>query len=532
MSFANKRNTKSLAFIIIVAFMLGMMLNSFIQNKLKENGVAFSSSDNKLNRILSMIESNYVDSLSTTELIEQAIPTLLKELDPHTVYIPAKNLQKINDELKGNFGGIGVQFIRYLDTVAVVRVIPNGPSELAGLKAGDRIIAVNDSSIVGKSLTDQEIMSHLKGPKGTSVMLKIFRKGQQKNREVEILRGSIPMPSVDVAYMINNTLGYIKVSRFASTTYFEFLEGLEKLKSEGLQKLIVDLRGNAGGYLSEATNMLNEFLEKGELIVYTLGKSREKIEYKADGSGQYKTLPIMVLIDEGSASASEIFAGAIQDNDRGKIIGRRSFGKGLVQEQSMLPDGSALRLTVARYYTPTGRCIQKPYEKGKEEYDNELYFRLIHGELQKKDSIHFDESLKYTTPKGNTVYGGGGIMPDVFIPADTTGYSDYFKTLSLKGLIYRYAFYFVDSHRKEMLNLKTYEDILNYLKDKDLLKKLVAYATKHGVKPDSKGLNISEKLIETQLNAYIARDLIDDIGFYPIIRKIDQSLMKAETHFN
>lgn len=339
------------------------------------------------------------------------------------------------------------------------------------------------------------------------------------------------MASVDVAYMISPETGYIKVNRFAATTYFEFSEGLQKLEAQNFKNLIIDLRGNTGGYLSEATNMINEFLPKGKMIVYTQGKSQPKTDYMSTGNGKYQDVPVIVLIDETSASASEIFAGAIQDNDRGKIVGRRSFGKGLVQEQRMLPDGSALRLTVARYYTPTGRCIQKPYNHGKDDYYNDLNHRFLNGEFQKRDSIHFNDSLKYETAGGNIVYGGGGIMPDVFIPVDTSGYSNYFRDLRSRGLIYQYAFSFVDKYRAELESLKSYKDILAYVNKKPILNNLVVYAQKNGVQPDSHGLNQSRKVIEIQLKAYIARDVIDDDGFYPIIQDLDKTLLEAELLF-
>lgn len=534
MSYNNKRSSIFLPILLALAIVLGMFINSVFQANQKGESPIFQlpRAGSKLEVVLDMVESDYVDTVKSEELVEQAIPALLKDLDPHTVYIPAKDLQRVNEDLKGNFGGIGVQFIRYQDTVAVVRVIPGGPSELAGIYAGDRITNVNDTSIVGKDISDNDIMDKLKGPKGTAVKIGIYRRSTNENLQIELLRGSIPVPSVDVSYMINDSTGYIKVRTFAATTYFEFSEGLEKLTSEGMKNLIVDLRGNTGGYLSEATNMINEFLAEGKMIVYTMGKSQPKTDYKSNGDGRYKDLPIIVLIDEISASASEIFAGAIQDNDRGKIVGRRSFGKGLVQEQRRLPDGSALRLTVARYYTPTGRCIQKPYSNGKEEYYNDLNLRFIHGEFQKKDSIQFNDSLKYTTPGGNTVYGGGGIMPDVFIPVDTSGYSNYFRDLRNKGIIYQYAFEFVDKNREQMKNIKTHEEVIRFLKNKSIINHLVAYAEKKGIKPDYKGLEQSRSVIEIQLKAYIARDIIDDIGFYPIIRELDKTLIEAETYFN
>jgi len=515
-----------LPILLALAIVLGMFINSFFKPNYESSvfNLPSSSASHKLDAVLDMIIEDYVDTVSANRLVEQAIPAILKDLDPHTVYIPAKDLQRYNEDLKGNFGGIGVQFIRYRDTVAVVRVIEGGPSEHVGMLAGDRIVKVDSSLIIGADIKDSEIMDKLKGPKGTGVKVSIARRGVKELIEMDIIRGSIPVASVDVAYMINDELAYIKVSRFGATTFHEFSKGLEKLKAAGMKKLVVDLRGNTGGYLSAATNMINEFLPEGKMIVYTEGKSQAKTDYLSTGRGDCQSLPIVILIDEFSASASEIFAGAIQDNDRGKIIGRRSFGKGLVQEQRMLPDGSAMRLTVARYYTPTGRCIQKPYTNGKEDYYNDINKRYVHGEFEKKDSIHFADSLKFKTPGGNIVYGGGGIMPDVFIPVDTTGYSTYFRKLSRKGLIYRFAFYYVDEHRNEMKQFTSVDEILAYLKGKPLIADLVKYSEGKGVKLDKKGLKDSREIIQTQLEAYIARDLIDDDGYYPIIKKLDNTL--------
>ncbi len=523
-----KKSTILFPFLLAIAIILGMFINSMFYRNTSRKVQQGIGTGSKFDVILHLINRNYVDTVDTKKIMEDAIPVILKDLDPHTVYIPAKDLKKVNEELKGNFGGIGVQFIDFNDTVAVVRVIPHGPSEIAGLRAGDRIVAVNDTVIAGVKMKQKEIMQRLKGEVGTPVNIKIYRPSTKDTIVKELLRGAIPVPSVDVAYMLNKNTGYIKVNRFAATTFSEFSTGLQKLQAQNFKNLIVDLRGNTGGYLGEAINMINEFLPEGKMIVYTKGKSQPKVEHKSTGSGRFQDLPIVVLVDEISASASEIFAGAIQDNDRGKIVGRRSFGKGLVQEQLRLSDGSALRLTVARYYTPTGRCIQKPYSKGKEAYYNDINQRFLHGEFQKADSIHFNDSLKYITPKGNVVYGGGGIMPDVFIPVDTTGYSDYFRKLAGKGYIHKYAFIYVDKHRKELSKLKDYKQILNFIKQHPALPQLIAYGKKHGVKYNAEQMKISRKVINTQLNGYIARDVIDDEGYYPIIREIDNTLQKAE----
>lgn len=522
----NNKTKMFLPVLLALAIILGMFINSFFQpnSNLGVFKAPAISASHKLDAVLDMIVEDYVDTVSASRLVEQAIPAILKDLDPHTVYIPAEDLQRFNEDLKGNFGGIGVQYITYRDTVTVVRAVEGGPSEHAGILAGDRIVKVDSIPIIGSDLTTEFIQGKLKGPKGTGVKVQVVRRGVKDLLEFDIIRGSIPVASVDVAYMINKELGYIKVSRFGATTFHEFSKGLEKLKNEGLKRLVVDLRGNTGGYMSAATNMINEFLPEGKMIVYTEGKSQAKTDYVSTGRGDCQYLPITILIDELSASASEIFAGAIQDNDRGKVVGRRSFGKGLVQEQRMLPDGSAMRLTVARYYTPTGRCIQKSYSNGKEAYNNDINMRYVHGEFEKRDSIHFADSLKFKTPGGNIVYGGGGIMPDVFIPVDTTGYSNYFRELNRKGLIYRFAFYYVDEHRDEMKDFTKVEEILAYLKNKPLIKDLTNYCQKAGVKTNKKGLKHSLKIIETQAKAYIARDLIDDEGFYPIIRHLDKTI--------
>jgi len=522
----NNKTKVFLPILLAMAIVVGMYMNSFFQHSSGPRifNAPATTASHKLDAVLNMIVDDYVDTVSAERLVEQAIPAILKDLDPHTVYIPKEDLQRFNEDLKGNFGGIGVQYITYRDTVTVVKAIEGGPSEYAGVLAGDRIVKVDTTPIIGADLSTEFIQGKLKGPKGTGVKVQIVRRGVKGLLELDIIRGSIPVASVDVAYMINNDLGYIKVKRFGATTYHEFSKGLEDLKQQGLKKLVVDLRGNSGGYMSAATNMINEFLPEGKMIVYTEGKSQAKTDYVSTGSGDYQDLPIVILIDEGSASASEIFAGAIQDNDRGKVIGRRSFGKGLVQEQRMLPDGSAMRLTVARYYTPTGRCIQKSYSNGKADYNNDITKRFIHGEFEKRDSIHFADSLKFTTPEGNIVYGGGGIMPDIFIPVDTTGYSSYFIELNHKGLIHRFAFYYVDEHRDEMTNLSNVKEILDYLNDKPLIKELTKYCEDAGVKTNKKGLDYSLEIIKTQMKAYLARNIIDDDGFYPIIHKLDKTL--------
>jgi len=481
----------------------------------------------KISNILSYIESEYVDSVSLKKLNEDAIVAMLKDLDPHTVYIPAEELQEVNEPLEGNFSGIGVQFNLTNDTVVIINTIPNGPSARIGILAGDRIIKVNDSTVSGRKFSSEAIVKKLKGPRETKVQVSILRHGVKDLLKFTITRDNIPLYSIDIAYMLNDNTGYIKINQFSRTTFDEFTKAIGKLRKKGMKKLIVDLRDNGGGFLDAATNIADQFLPAGKLIVYTKGKSRRKESIYATAEGICEKDKIEILIDEYSASASEILAGAIQDNDRGKIIGRRSFGKGLVQEQLPLSDGSALRITVARYYTPTGRCIQKPYNKGNENYFLELSTRFKHGEFLKADSIKFNDSLKYTTPGGNIVYGGGGIMPDIFVPIDSVGITDYLMAVRNKGLIYNYAFEYTDSNRDKLKKFKTWQEINKFLDQVNLLNRFITYADKNGVKNNKIQVEISEKIIIVQLKAYIARNILDNEGFYPIIREIDATLQKS-----
>lgn len=527
----NKLKAIILPVIIALAIVFGMMINSALNKRqhIGENGEIFSPlQDSKLNTIMNMIEYSYVDSVDMNDLEENAIVQLIKDLDPHTVYIPAKDLQRVNEGMVGNFGGIGVQFYKYLDTVTVVKVVPGGPSEKAGLRDGDRIIQVDDSIVAGKNVDTDKIMKMMRGEIGTDVVLTLVRRGESKPFVKKVTRGSIPIKSVDVAYMLNDTVGFIKVKTFGMNTYGEFVNALNTLSKQGMRKVIVDLRDNEGGILPIAIQMVNEFLPEGRLILYTQGKAYPRMDYKSNGKGKFQDIPLTVLINEFSASASEIFAGAIQDNDRGTIIGRRSFGKGLVQEQRPLADGSALRLTIARYYIPSGRSIQKPYDQGKEKYYNDIYQRLLHGEFGQKDSIHFDENLKYETIGGRTVYGGGGVMPDVFVPADTAGYSAYLVEVSRKNqYLYEYTFDFMDRHRSEMKNIKDYKQLLKYLSRFDLVNEMADYAAKRGVKRDAKGIRTSYSILDNNIKAFIGRHVLDDDGFYPIFYMDDITVKKA-----
>ena len=527
----NKLRIIFLPILLALAIVLGMWINSFFNRKpvvLGKQDTFASIQGSKLDLILNMINYSYVDTVDIKMIEESAIPLLIKDLDPHTVYIPAKDMQRVNEEMVGNFGGIGVQFYKYRDTVTVVKVVPGGPSERAGLKDGDRIVKVGDSVVAGRNMNTDDIMKMMRGEIDTEVELTIVRRGTPKSFVKKVVRGSIPIKSVDVAYMVNDTTGLIKVKTFGMNTYDEFMQALEKLSAQGMRRVIVDLRDNEGGILPIAIRMINEFLPEGKLILYTQGKASPRMDYNSNGKGKYQQLPLEVLINEFSASASEIFAGAIQDNDRGMIIGRRSFGKGLVQEQRVLPDGSALRLTIARYYIPSGRSIQKPYDQGKEKYYSDIYERLLHGEFGQKDSIHFDENLKFKTVGGRTVYGGGGVMPDIFVPADTLGYSEYWNEVSRKRqLLYEYTFDFMDQHRAEMVNIKDYKQLLKYLSRFDLVDEMADYAAKYGVKRDTKGIRTSYAILDNTIKAFIGRHVLDDDGFFPIYYRDDVTIKEA-----
>jgi len=500
---------------------------NYMLNQKSSSGFTLNPKTDKINAALDYVLHEYVDTVSASRIDEVVLPAITEELDPHSVYIPASEFTRYNEPLAGNFSGIGVQFNMNDDTIAIISTIPNGPSEIVGIQPGDRIITIDDSLVAGQNIPSDNIVKMLKGEKGTTVRVSVLRKGTPELIDFSIIRDDIPLYSVDVSYMIDAETGYIKISQFAQTTYQEFLTAVAKLKSRGMNRLILDLRGNGGGIMDAAIKIADEFLKEGQLIVYTEGRARPRNEDRASSNGILEDDELVILIDELSASASEILAGAIQDNDRGLIIGRRSFGKGLVQEQMRFTDGSALRLTVARYYTPTGRCIQKPYTDDRRDYYLDIDNRYIHGELTSRDSIHFADSLKFITPGGKVVYGGGGIMPDVFVPIDTTGITPYFNRVRSLGLIYRFAFYYTDLHRKQLSGFKKAEEIDSYLSDQDLMKQFIAYAADKGVKPNYAQIKESEKDIMTQAKAYIARNLIDNDGFYPIIRKIDNTLEVA-----
>jgi carboxyl-terminal processing protease len=516
-----------LPLIIAIAIVAGILIGRFYAGLQAENRFIIVPKANKLDNVLNYIEDEYVDEVSKEQIVENTIPKILEDLDPHSQYIPAKDVQELNEPLEGNFSGIGIQFNMLDDTLMVVQVIANGPSEKVGILAGDRIIRVDGEMVAGKKMPSDSIVSRLRGPKGTEVTVQVLRRTVKDLLTFDIIRDNIPLYSVDIGYIIKKDIGYIHLNKFSRPTSEEFNTTINELRSGGMKKLILDLRENGGGYMDAAVYIADQFLGDEELIVYTQGKARKREEFRSVKGGLATDIQLVILIDEGSASASEILAGAIQDNDRGTIIGRRSFGKGLVQEQKTFADGSALRLTIARYYTPTGRCIQKSYSNGLADYYNDLNLRYLKGEMESSDSIKFADSLKFTTPKGKVVYGGGGIMPDVFVPLDTTGISDYYIDVRNKGLLYRFALDYSDANRKELSLLKTPQEFINALNKAGILQRFVAFAAQNGVKEKPNQIRTSRKLLNTQLIAYIARNFIDNKGFYPIMEDIDNTLLKA-----
>lgn len=487
-----------------------------------------TSSDNKISEMLRLIDDVYVDSVVSDSISEAILPLIVKQLDPHSAYIPAADLEAVNEQLEGSFSGIGVQFSLQNDTVYVVDVISGGPSERAGLLDGDRIVEVNDTAFVGNQINNEKVMKKLRGPKGSKVRLGVVRRNTSELLHFDITRGDIPVHSVDVAYMVTPTTGYIAVNKFGANTYNEFLTALAKLKKAHARNVVVDLRGNAGGYMDAALNMLNEFLSNNDLMVYVEGRSYPREESRANGYGSAQNMKIAVLIDEWSASASEIFAGAIQDNDRGIIVGRRSFGKGLVQNQMEFNDGSAVRLTVARYYTPAGRCIQKPYERGKaEDYETDLLNRYLHGEFFSQDSIRQSDTIIYRTKGGREVHGGGGIMPDIFVPRDTTGVSPYFNRLVNGSHLYRFALDYSERHRTRLTTFADWQSLVAYLQQQNLYDQVADYATKKGISGSESDKQVSRTLILRHVTSYIVRNILGDDGFFPYINSYDDMVNRA-----
>ena len=513
--------------LLLSGILIGLYINKGVTKKVQVEG------NSKFDEVMWYVGNDYVEKPDAQKLQDEAIAALMEELDPHSAYISLEEFNEVNDPLLGSFDGIGVQFRLEKDTIAIVNVIKGGPSEKVGIMAGDRIVYVDDTLVANKKLKNEDVMRKLKGPKGTKVRVRVLRRGVEGLLDYTITRDAIPTYSVDIAYMLDEKTGYLKLSKFSATTASEFRNAVINLEAQCMKQLVFDLRGNTGGYLSAAVDVADEFLPKGSLIVYTEGRNRPRQYMKARRHGMLEDIPVVVLIDGESASASEIVAGALQDNDRGTIVGRRSFGKGLVQEQIMLSDQSAIRLSVARYYTPTGRCIQKPYDKDHEKYLLESYERYENGELFHPDSIHFADSLKFTTPKGKTVYGGGGIMPDVYVPLvdDSTEY--YFNRIVNTGVLYQYAFDYTDKHRAQLKRYQTVEAFdRSFVVTDAMFDELVRQAGEKGIKGTEEQRLVARREANTLLKAYIARNLFDDEGFYPIYAPMDEILQRAIKEFH
>lgn len=509
--------------IVASAFILGLLAGDLLN---KESGP--TATQKKVQTILNLIKNDYVDDVNLDSLLEHTLPELLSNLDPHSAYIPAADLTAVDAELESTFCGIGVHFTVDNDTIVITDVVFGGPSEKVGLKAGDRIVKVDGENVAGMGFTNEQLISRLRGECDTPVKLGVLRYGSKKLANFEVIRGQLPNTSVDAVYMISPEIGYLRVTKFARSTYDEFFQALNELKRDGAKSYVIDLRGNVGGFMEIAFLMANEFLEKGMTIASTRGREYYTTKaFPADGNGSFKDSQVVVLIDELSASSSEIFAGALQDNDRALIIGRRSFGKGLIQRQSVLPDSSAVRLTVGRYYTPSGRCIQKDYSD-RSQYDRDFYNRFIRGEMFSEDSVKLDKTKKFQTLNGRTVYGGGGIMPDIFVPEDTSHITNYYLTVQRQGLFHKFAFEYVDANRTELEKATTPDQLMALLPaDPVLLRQFVTFAARNGVQARWYYINISQDLIVNQLKALIARDVLGYNAYFNLINRNDNNVTRA-----
>ena len=524
----NKKNSRFSPLMMALCVVIGILIGTFYANHFSGNRLSIiNSSSNKLNNLLHIIDDQYVDTVNVNDLVEKAMPQILAELDPHSVYISAKDVQIANDDLRGSFSGVGIEFTIRQDTLHVQQVINNGPAERAGVIAGDKIITVDDKPFTGKTLTNEEAMHRLKGPKDTKVKLGILRYGEKKLRSITVTRGEIPTKSITATYMLDDNTGYIRIKNFGENTYPELLIALAKLSQENFQGLCIDLRGNTGGYLQSAVQIANEFLPKNRLIVYTQGRKSPRQEYRSDGRGSYQQLPLVILIDEISASASEILAGAIQDNDRGTIIGRRSFGKGLVQQPIAFSDQSMIRLTIARYYSPSGRCIQKPYTAGdNKDYEEDILARYEHGEFFSQDSIKH-EGKEYHTANGRPVYGGGGITPDIFVAEDTTNVTSYYKQASLSGQIIMFAYSYTDENRQKLSQLDTVEEMAAFLKRQNIVDKFATYADHNGLKRRNLMIQRSHKLLERFITSRIIYNMMKEEAWIEYLNSDDPAITQT-----
>ncbi len=523
----NKSN-RLMPMLMALCVVVGILIGTFYANHFSGNRLnIINSGSNRLNNLLHIINDQYVDEVDIDSLVDVAIPQILSDLDPHSVYISAKEAQQVADDLKGSFSGVGVEFVIRDDTIRVQGVVKNGPADQVGIRAGDKIVSVDGKPFVGKIVTSDEAMRRLKGPKDTKVKIGVIRYGEKKVRQFTVTRGDIPQKSINAAYMLDDKTGYIKIKNFGENTYPEMLIALAKLSQDGFSNLVIDLRDNTGGYLKSAVQIANEFLPKNRLIVYTEGRKSPRQDYKSDGRGSYQRIPLVVLINEASASASEIFAGAMQDNDRATIIGRRSFGKGLVQQQLEFPDGSMIRLTVARYYTPSGRCIQKPYVAGdNQDYEEDLLSRYQHGEFFSQDSIKHTGPA-YHTSIGRTVYGGGGITPDIFVPEDTLGMTSYFKEASMSGLILQFAFNYTDNNRPKLSGFETMPELAAYLDKQNMVDKFATYADKNGLKRRNLLIKKSHSLLELFINSRIIYNIMDEEDWIEYLNLDDKVIKTA-----
>lgn len=514
--------------LMAVSVVVGILIGTFYANHLSGNKLnIIKSGSNRLNNLLHIINDQYVDTVNIDSLVDKAVPQILSDLDPHSVYIRAKDVQSVTDDLKGSFSGIGVQFVIREDTIRVQGIVKNGPAERAGIVAGDKIISIDDKPFVGKVVTNEETIKRLKGPKGTKVKIGILKYKEKKQTIYTITRNDIPVKSIPATYMLDDETGYIRINSFGETTYPEMLISLARLSQKGFSSLVIDLRDNPGGYLESAIQIANEFLPNNKLIVYTEGRKSPRQEYRSDGHGSYKNIPLVILINEGSASASEIIAGAMQDNDRATIIGRRSFGKGLVQQQLGFTDGSLIRLTVARYYTPSGRCIQKPYEAGNSKgYEEDIIDRYEHGEFFSQDSIKHT-GPKYHTSLGRIVYGGGGVTPDIFIPEDTTDITSYSKEAVMSGLIQQFAFVYTDNNRQKMSKYDDMHALAAYLKKQNIVDMFASYADKQGLKRRNLMIKKSYKMLERHIISRIIYNMLEEEDWTKYINQDDNAIKKT-----
>ncbi len=523
----NNKN-RYMPLIMAVCVIVGIMIGTFYANHFSGNRLnIINSGSNKLNNLLHIVDDQYVDTVNVNDLVEKAMPKILAELDPHSVYIPAKEAEMASDDLKGSFYGIGIEFVINNDTIQVQNVIAGGPAQKAGMLAGDKIVKIDGKPFVGKDCTTEEAMHKLKGPDKSTVKVSVKRYGSNEEYTMSITRGEVKVRSIFATYMLNENTGYIRVKNFGENTYAEMLVALAELSQEGFENLVIDLRDNTGGYLEAAVQMANEFLPKDRLIVYTEGRKSARQNYKSDGRGSYQKMPMVVLINENSASASEIFAGAMQDNDRATIVGRRSFGKGLVQQQIAFPDGSMVRLTIARYYTPSGRCIQKPYSAGdNQNYEKDIADRYQHGEFFSKDSIHH-EGPAYHTISGRTVYGGGGITPDIFIAEDTTNVTSYYRTAVMTGLVMQFAYTYTDENRLKLNSFKEMQELADHLVKQNTVDKFATYADKHGLQRRNLMIQRSHSLLETFINSRIIYNILDEDAWMEYLNLTDKTIKAA-----